>query len=288
MPEKSKDIYYALISDVNRKGGYNLENGVYKEPPVDLYVDVLINDEIKRYKVNVLEGGYYSVGESVLFNIQNNTFTRYQNMPKEVWEAFKKIYIRKYEQIASGSVMAKEPEFKSRAKPKHYKALNINDLFLGISFRTGKVLLLLKFGDPYPDQWFGNNQNFIDLIGEEGYISINDAGIDMPNCGRLFGVRPFTNFINGTGKLRSHKAIVLFSRIIPEYLKDPEIIEKIFKFVEESKIGIGKFYSTIEEKGLDRYDLGKLKAIFNLEAIIEMYTLKMPAETSEEIEENKL
>ncbi len=289
-----QDTYYAFVSDIVRKGEYHLENGIYKEPPLDLYFDVLINNELKRYKIEVPEGGYYSVGECVLFNAQKNSFSRWQEMPKEVSEAFDDAYIRKYEQIASAAgaldldKIAKATGQRSKAKYNPHDILNDNELFLGISFKTGKVVLLLKNGDPHPDQLFGNNQSFIDLTGEEGYLSTNDAGVDMANCGDLFCVRPFSDFVNRTAKLTYSAAIILFNKIISIYLNQPEITKMLYEEVKSNKINIGRFYSYVDKNGLNEHFLKRLTATWNMERTIKEYKLSIPLENLEVAEENKL
>lgn len=104
----------------------------------------------------------------------------------------------------------------------------ISDLYIGFSFRTGELLPLLKEGEKCPDGLFGYNQSYKDLYNDN-YHYVNDAGIDKSNCSSLFCVKPFSEYTKITGNISKRNALKVFNQIVPMYLKEQYVRNKIIE-----------------------------------------------------------
>lgn len=144
---------------------------------------------------------------------------------------------------------------------------NTSDLYLGFSFENGMLLPLLIHGVPSPDQLFGNTQYYVNLMDAENILWVNDAGVDMSNCGRLFCVRPFSNYVFDKKHILFIDVLKTFKNIIPKFLEEQYVVDKTFGILEQYKTWAS------EGKQTGEYYEEKLNIIHNLENFIEKYNL---------------
>lgn len=157
-------------------------------------------------------------------------------------------------------------------------AYNINDLYIGFVGKTGYLSILSlkrKFLDPYAGMMVNEYEDILNDI--DGGVSTGD---ELPSFDSYtWGIKPLSNYFKNQkdNEVDLNELLEIYRNIIPEYVKDEEVVECMFEQKE--------FYISMLKKCMEAKSSGKgnynqsnesrfMNGIHNIDKIVTEFDLK--------------